>query len=296
VFCPGFIKFGNKIYHCWNKNGHGTVNFYQALERSCNVFFYRMGMLLGIDKIFKYASQLGIGKKTGIEIRNEIAGMMPNSKWKEQTLGEPWQPGENLSNAIGQGFVLATPIQMVVAYSTIAMEGIGYKPHIVKKLSDQDDKLIEETKPSILYDLTKPLENGKPLVSKNTFKEVIKGLSLVTNGNFGTAKYYKLPGIEYAGKTGTAQNFGLSNETVYLKCENRPIRQRHHGWFIAFAPTEHPMIAVAILAEHACHGASGAPIVRDTMLAYFRKYHPDMLVNDNIQINVKAAPGPMNDE
>ncbi len=293
-YCPGYIKFGKKLYHCWSRSGHGNVNIYQALEQSCNVFFYKLGIKLGIDNIAKYASALGIGKKTNVEVKNEVSGLMPTTKWKEDQLGEPWQPGENLSNAIGQGFVLTTPLQLALAYGSIGAEGPYYKPHIIREVLDADEKLVREVKPELLMDSSQPGPDGKPLISKSTFKIIKDSLFKVTNGERGTAKWYKIPGVEYAGKTGTVQNFGLSADQIYTKCETRPLRQRHHGWFVAYAPADNPKIAVAVLAEHACHGSSAAPVVRDVMLAYFKKYHPELLETKELNKIVvpKATPQP----
>jgi penicillin-binding protein 2 len=291
-YCPGHLRFGRKLYHCHAKGGHGYVNIYQALEMSCNIFFYKLGIKLGIDNIAKYASALGMGKKTGVEVKNEVSGLMPTEKWKEDQLGEPWQPGENLSNAIGQGFVLTTPLQLAIAYGSIGNEGPFYKPHIIKKILDADEQVVKEMVPELVGDPSKAGADGKPLISKETFRIIKDSLFRVTNGERGTAKWYKIPGVKFAGKTGTVQNYGLSADQVYVKCEGRPIRQRHHGWFVAYAPAENPQIAVAILAEHACHGSSAAPVVRDVMLAYFQKYHPEMLEQKDKPHDPKVAPPP----
>lgn len=293
--CAGVLNFG-RPYHCHLKGGHGNVNVYEALERSCNIFFYRVGMALGIDRIAKYAKALGIGQRTGIDIVDEVEGLMPDSEWKLRKFGEPWQLGENLSNAIGQGFVLTTPIQLATAYSAIGQEGLLHKPFLVKQIKDALGKTVIKSYGSTLVrDLSAPSPNGV-LIDKENFRIVKEGLRRVANSERGTAHWWKVPGIEIAGKTGTGQLHGLAASEIYSKCETRPLNQRHHGWFVGFAPAQKPLIIVAMLAQHACHGNTGAaPVVRDVIKAYFQKYHPDMLDLKKIQ-PITVPAGPVEDE
>ncbi len=289
-FCKGFLKFGRRNYHCHIKYGHGDVNVVQALEQSCDVFFYRVGIALGIDKIAKYAAALGIGRKSLVNLIGEVPGLMPTSEWKLRAMGEEWQPGENLSNAIGQGFVLATPLQMAVAFGAIGTDGKVFRPTVVRKVIDTDDQVIKEFQPEMVRDLSLPQEDGTHIDAEN-FEVVKKGLRNVANGDRGTAKWWKIPGVEMAGKTGTVQLFSLSADQVFAKCENRPLRQRHHGWFVAYAPADKPQIVVSVLAEHACHGSTAAaPIVRDVIRSYFQKYHPELLKVDKTQVQITEVP------
>jgi penicillin-binding protein 2 len=277
VNCPGALRFGRRLYHDSKRDGHGNITVYEALERSSNIFFFKMGISLGIDKMHNYISELGIGTKTGIELPREVAGLMPSAAWKKAAMGEEWQPGENLSNAIGQGFVQATPLQMAVAYNTIGLEGKMYRPFIIKRVVDNDGKVIRETQSKLVKDLTETQANGIH-IDASTFKVVKEGLRRVTNGSRGTAKYLKIPGVELAGKTGTSQVMGFSADQIYQPCMSRPIQQRHHGWFVAWAPADKPEITVAAIAEHSCHGNTGAgPVVRDVIRAYFEKYHPEII-------------------
>lgn len=279
IASPSQFKFGRRIYHNHSRINYGKINVKQALELSSNVFFYKMGISLGIDSIAKYSSALGIGRKTQIRLGNEVSGLMPTEDWKKQALGEPWQPGENLSNAIGQGFVLTTPLQMALAYNAIGTEGKLYKPLLVKQIISHENIVIKSFKPALLRDLSQASENEeKPLLSKKTFKIVKKGLTRVANGDRGTARWWKIPGVKLAGKTGTVQVRSFSADQIYDKCIERPIEQRHHGWFVGYAPAENPEITVAVLAERACAGSSGgAPVVRDVIYAYMEKYHPELL-------------------
>ncbi|NUN07161.1 MAG: penicillin-binding protein 2 [Bdellovibrio sp.] len=277
VSAPGVFYFGRRPYHDHLKGGHGNITVYEALERSSNVFFYKMGIALGVDKMYDYINMLGIGQKTGIELAREVSGTMPNSAWKKATMGEEWQPGENLSTAIGQGFVNVTPLSMAIAYNAIGTEGKVVKPFIIRKVIDQDGKVLRENFPQVVRDLQQTQTNGVH-ISAETFKVVKEGMRRVGNGDRGTAKHWKVPGVQIAGKTGTAQVMGFSADQIYQKCEGRPIHMRHHGWYVAFAPADNPEITIAALAEHACHGSTGAaPIVRDIVQAYFQKYHPEVI-------------------
>lgn len=292
IYCPGSLRFGKRDYHDHLRGGHGNVTVYEALERSSNVFFYKMGIALGIERMHKYIQPLGVGIKTGIEIPREQTALMPNSKWKVENMREEWQPGENLSTAIGQGFVTMTPIQLAVGYNTIGREGKVVRPFIVKKIINREGKVVKENQPEILRDLLEVQPDGTQFHLKN-FKVVKEGMRRVVQGDRGTARSVRIPGIEMAGKTGTAQAMGFSAADIYSKCENRPLHQRHHGWFAAYAPADVPEIVVVALAEHSCHGSSGAgPIVKAVMQAYFEKYHPELIAEGLKKAQAKRGAGP----
>lgn len=277
VNCPPYISFGRRQYHDHYRPGFGNITIFEALERSSNVFFYKMGIALGIDKMYAYISPFGIGQKTGIELPREAAGLMPSAEWKKKAIGEEWQPGENLSVAIGQGFVQTTALQMVVGYNTIGLDGKVVRPFLIKKIIDNDGKVIHETQPKILRDLTQTQSTGVH-IDRETFQEVKHGMWEVANGEHGTGRSLKIPGVEMSGKSGTAQVMGFAANDIYTRCENRPFYQRHNAWYVAWAPAEKPEIVVAAMGEHACHGATGAgPMVRDTIRAYYEKYHPGVI-------------------
>ncbi len=297
ISCPGQIKFAGRPYHDTLRGGHGNLVVSQAIERSANVFFYKMGIALGIDKMFKYCDAMGIGRRTGVELAGERSGLMPSGDWKKNTIGEEWQPGENLSVAIGQGFVLTNPLQMAVAYNAIGTEGKVVRPYVVQRVLSPDNKLIREFSPSITRDLGDM--NGEFHIKKEVFKAVKEGMRLVVNGERGTARGSKLNYIEIAGKTGTSQVMNFSADQIYNSCEARPKYQRHHGWFIGYAPADNPEIAVGVLAEHSCHGSSGAaPVAKAMIAAYVAKYHPEWLDRDlrkkkdgtAVQAPVSTAP------
>lgn len=296
IFSSESMRFGKREYHESVRGGLGNVTVYEALERSSNIFFYKMGIALGIERMYNYISTLGIGSRTGVELPREVSGLMPNSAWKLATYKQEWQPGENLSNAIGQGFVEVTPIQMAVAYNAIGLEGKVVKPFIVHKIIDVDGKMMKENQPQIVRDLTQKQITGIK-ISPETFKVVKEGMKRVIQGQRGTARAMKIAGIEMAGKTGSAQTINFAASEVYAKCENRPIQQRPNGWFVAFAPADNPEITVAALAEHSCHGATGAgPLVREVMLAYFQKYHPDLLSPETVKLEHAKNEAPQNME
>lgn len=292
IHSPGQIRFAGRPYHDSVRWGHGNIVVTQAIERSANIFFYKMGIALGIDRMFRYCDAFNIGKKTGIELPSERAGLMPSAEWKLETIGEEWQPGENLSTAIGQGFVLTTPLQMTVAYNAIGTNGKVMKPFIVKKILTNDNKVVKEFEPQVIRDLGDP--NNDLYIKPEVFKTVKEGLRLVVNGERGTARGSKLQFIEMAGKTGTSQVMSFSADQIFVKCETRPKHQRHHGWFIGYAPADNPEIAFGILAEHSCHGSSGAaPVAREIVRAYVTKYRPEWLTRDVQKKNRKAPAVPI---
>jgi penicillin-binding protein 2 len=290
ISCPGVFRFGNRAYHDSVKNGHGNLVITQAIERSDNVFFYKMGIALGIDRMFKYCDALGIGHKTGVELGGEVAGLMPSAKWKKDTVGEEWQPGENLSVAIGQGFVLTTPLQMAVAYNAIGNYGKIVKPFVVKRIMTPDNKVVKEFEPTIVRDLSAP--DAPVHIKKETFDTVREGMRLVVNGERGTAKASKLNFIEIAGKTGSSQVISFSSDQMFVKCETRNKYLRPHAWFIGYAPADKPEIAFGILSEHGCHGASAAPVAKAMVQAYVAKYHPDWLTREPVSAKKKKIAAP----
>lgn len=262
VTCHGGINYGRRRYHCHSRGGHGRIGLHRGIVKSCDVVFYKLGMLLGVDKIHDYAVKFGLSQKTGIDLLNETTGLVPSSSWKEKRFNEKWQPGENLSIAIGQSYNLVTPIQMANLYGGMALGKI-YKPHILKSTLN-------------------PIKGKEYKISPKIFKEidinpeakeiVLRALWGVVNEQ-GTARWYKLKGLDFAGKTGTVQLFRLSKDEVYRKCEEMEETKRHHGWFVGMAPYNDPDIVVAVIAEHACHGSSGgAPVARDIIRAFHKKY------------------------
>ncbi|MFC2074888.1 penicillin-binding protein 2 [Bdellovibrionota bacterium] len=259
--CSGSMVYGRRRYHCWKKEGHGIVGVNKSIAESCDVFYYRTGIATGVDGMAEYATAFGLGQETGIELPGEETGLIPTKAWKERRFGKPWIPGETLSQAIGQGFVLVTPLQLALSYSAIANNGTLYKPQIIKRVESPEGDILSETKPDII----KKLEIPDPYL-----KATQEALFSAVNQPRGTGYWtVRSPKIKIAGKTGTVQVIRLGATDVYKKCEEMEFRFRHHGWFVGYAPADNPQIVVAALAEHSCHGSSGAgPIVKQVILKY----------------------------
>ncbi|EIM63471.1 penicillin-binding protein 2 [Desulfobacter postgatei] len=259
-FCPGFYKFGNRRYHCWSKYGHGTINVVDAIAQSCDVFFYQTGEKLGVDALAKYAQGSGLGRLTGIPLAHERPGLIPTSAWKKQRFKEPWQAGETLSISIGQGFNLVTPLQMAVFISAVGNNGTLYRPRLVKSVQDAKGQVIREIEPEIT--------GGLP-ASKKNLAIVRQGLLEVVHGNRGTARQIRLPDVQIAGKTGTAQVF---SRKAGEKFDNKKLKRtlQDHAWFVCYAPAQDPKIAIAVIIEHGEHGSSAAaPVAQELIHAYF---------------------------
>lgn len=258
-FCSGFYKFGNRRYHCWNRYGHGNLNVVDAIAQSCDVFFYQTGEKVGVDALARYAHGSGLGRLTGIRLAHERPGLIPTSAWKKKRFKEPWQAGETLSISIGQGFNLVTPLQMAVFISAVGNNGTLYRPRLVRSVQDAKGQVIREIEPDIT--------GGLP-ASKKNLAVVRQGLLEVVHGNRGTARSIRLPGIQIAGKTGTAQVF---SRKAGEKFNNKKLRRtlQDHAWFVCYAPAQNPKIAIAVIIEHGEHGSSAAaPVARELIHAY----------------------------
>ncbi|MBK26451.1 MAG: penicillin-binding protein 2 [Halobacteriovorax sp.] len=266
--CGGAFKFGRRYYHDWKRGGHGLTDVYKALRRSVDVYFYKIATLMDIDVLAKYAMELGFGRKTGITLPRETSGLIPTKEWKKKRNGEEWQKGETLSCAIGQSFVLVTPIQLAMAYAAIANGGILYRPHLIKEIFNNNGDILKKIEPEIV---------SRVGYKKENLDAVRKGLYQVANMQGGTAWWYRGRGIRMAGKTGTSQVMSMTKDELFSKCEEMPYRQRHHGLFAAFAPYDDPKVAVAVIVEHGCHGSSAAaPVARDIITTYMKKYEPEL--------------------
>jgi len=277
IYCPGYYRFGNRTYRCWKRGGHGAVNLKRALSESCDVYFYQVGQRLGVNRLAGYATRLGLGKKTGVEMEHEKDGLIPTAEWKMKRYGKPWQEGETLSVAIGQGFDLVTPIQLALMTATVANGGTLYRPSLIETVRDPDGQVIEQFTPTVLERFS---GQGRNL------QLVRNGLIEAVNGRRGTGRRARFENITVAGKTGTAQVVRLK-QYKHLKEEDIPYKYRDHAWFTCFAPAENPEIAVSVLVEHGLHGGSGAaPIAR----AVLEKYFADRL-QDPEEVTTVILPG-----
>ena len=250
VFDPGFYQLPNdsRQYRDWKKGGHGSVDVYAAIAQSCDVYFYDLAHKLNIDKLHDFAVQFGFGAPTGIDNTFERGGVMPSREWKRKTMKQTWFPGETLSAGIGQGYVLATPLQLAVATATIANRGERFEPRLVKSVGGHDIPVPEAKRVDL---------------PREVWSAVIDGMQQVVHGEHGTAKTIgKDLAYHMAGKTGTAQVVGYAQGIKYDASQVAK-RKRDHALFIAFAPVEDPKIAIAIIVENGEHGASAAaPIAR----------------------------------
>jgi penicillin-binding protein 2 len=260
VFCRGHTELGNARFHCWKKHGHGWQDMIEAIQNSCDVYFYDLAKRLGIDRIAAMAKRLGLGTKAGIELPGEKDGVIPTRDWKRAVMGVSWQQGETLISGIGQGFILTTPLQLAVMTARLASGDFAVTP-----------RLVEGTKPGGEPDLDPP--KFKPLgISKASLDIVREGMNRVSNSPRGTAYGARIreKGMELAGKTGTAQVRRISKaerDTRVLKNEERPWRERDHALFVAYAPVERPRFACAVVVEHGGGGSKvAAPIARDILI------------------------------
>ncbi len=261
-FCPGHFTLGNRTYRCWKKGGHGNVNVHSAIVQSCDVFFYKTGLQLGIDKIAEYAGRFGLGKPTGIKLGREMKGLIPTRAWKKRAKKEAWITGETVSCSIGQGYVLTTPAQLARMVAAFANGGSLITPKILMN--------IDSTR--------KPekADSKKTLISSKTISIIKNAMRGVVYEPHGTAWRLKSAnkGYQYAGKTGTAQVIRMKQNEDWDHEKTR-IKFRDHSLFVAFAPFDDPKIAVAIIGEHAGHGGEvAAPIahvIMDTYIAGLMK-------------------------
>ncbi len=257
VFCRGYTQLGRAKFHCWKKNGHGWVYLVEALQKSCDIYFYDLAKRIGIDRIAAMARRFGLGKTLGIEIPGERKGLIPTRGWKLAMTGVKWQKGEDLIAGIGQGFILATPLQLAVMTARVANGGYAVTPRLIQ---------------GALEDSTAGRELPSLGLSETSLDLVRQGMNRVTNHPRGTAFRARIrhKGMEMAGKTGTSQVRRISKqerETRVLKNEERPWIERDHALFVGYAPVDNPRYAVAVVVEHGGGGSRvAAPIARDALI------------------------------
>ena len=260
INCPGFIYVGRHRSRCWRRYGHGLVNFHKSLVESCDVYYYQLGLKMGIDHLARISRMFGLGKQTGFCIQPEAKGLVPSSEWKLARYGIPWQKGETVSVAIGQGFMLVTPLQLAVAYAAIGNEGKIYTPYVVDSIQNIEGGVVSHAKPQLKRIIKFP---------EGAREHILKGLAGVVNESHGTGWACRLQNITVGGKTGTAQVIRLLKKYEGKKEKDIPYKYRDHAWFVAMAPIENPEIVVVVLVEHGSHGSSCAPIARKILKAYF---------------------------
>src|SRR5690606_35620926 len=255
VFCPGGFAFGNRTYRCWKRGGHGSVDLLRSLMQSCDVYYYKAGLDLGMDRMAEYVKAFGLGAPTGIGLDGEQPGLVPTTEWKQRRFGQPWMPGETVSASIGQGYNLVTPLQLAVSYAAIANGGRVMRPRLVLEVIEPGDTVVPQP----------PQEIRRVPVSEENLALVRKGLHAVVDAPGGTGRRAQVPGLSVAGKTGTAQVVRLQ-KTAGKTGLAIPRPYRDHAWFASFAPVEAPEIVVAVLDEHGGGGgANAAPIAQKVL-------------------------------
>src|SRR4051812_27271823 len=258
VFCGGGANFYGRRFACHKKEGHGYVDLRHAIEQSCDVYFYTVGNMLGVDNIHKWATLFGLGVKSGIDLPNEVQGLVPSTEWKAKyTKEKKWYAGETISVAIGQGQVSVTPVSLAVYAATLANGGTRITPHLVKAMDDG-----AELKP-----VPPPPPQSKVDVSREKLQAIRDGMWLVVNGDRGTARRARIEGKDVCGKTGTAQVISNQGRTAARTTKNL----RDHGWFTFFAPRDNPEIAGVVFLEHGIHSANAASVAKHILETYFAK-------------------------
>jgi len=258
--CLGGYRFGNRVFHCWELKGHGVLTASHAIEQSCDIYMYQLGQKLGVDGLSRYYALCGFGRPTGIEVTSEMPGLNPSSEYYDQRYGKrKWSQGLVLNNAIGQGEILVTPLQLAQFYCGLANRGPVYKPHMVKTITYPNGS-TRTTAPTLSFVLP---------FSRETMDVLQQGLYLVVNGDRGTARSLRNKGYTIGGKTGTAQN---------------PHGQ-DHSLFVGIAPLEAPEIVVCAIVENAGHGSVvAAPVAGKVIDAYMAKKQGNLPL-------ASAAPG-----
>jgi len=263
VFSSGsfYIEGYSRPYHDWKDGGHGWVTLHSALEQSVNTYFYQLAMELGIDRMHEYLAQFGFGSLTGIDVPGEGKGLLPSREWKRSVREEPWYPGETVIAGIGQGFNVVTPVQLANALATLVNGGDRYEPRLLYATKQAGDERAQR--------IRAPLSLQVPKKDPQNWQVVLEGMDRVVNGARGTARAIAVDSrYRIAGKTGTAQVYKLAAGETY-KASEVAQQLRHHALFIAFAPVEHPRIAIAVIVEHGGAGSKvAAPIARATLDAW----------------------------
>ena len=279
VACRGWYRLpGTKHkYRDWKKSGHGKMGLHHAIVQSCDVYFYDLAVNMGIDKLSSFMKPFGFNEKTQVDVTGELGGLMPSTQWKKEVKKESWYTGDTVSAGIGQGYVLATPLQLASATATLSKKGLRMRPRVVKATENPNTKEIIHLKPI--------QEPSVGIVDEENWNNVLDAMKDVAHHWRGTAfRIGKKSKYKIAGKTGTAQVFSVAQDEEY-KEDEIPRELKDHALFIAFAPVEDPQIAVAVIVEHGGHGGStAAPIAKKVMDHYL------LPILDSLDIKPKEPP------
>jgi len=256
VHCVGGATFYGRPFKCWKKGGHGSIDLRHAIEQSCDVYFYTVANMVGIDRINKWATALGLGIKSGIDLPHEVQGLVPSTEWKRRVKHEKWYAGETISVGIGQGAVAVTPVSMAVYMATLANGGTRVTPHLLKAVDDGNG-----WKPAAV-----PAPQSKVDVDPQKLQAIRDGLWMVVNAG-GTGGKARITNHDVSGKTGTAQV--ISNTGRAASKSNKDLRD--NGWFVFFAPRDNPEIAGVVFLEHGIHGPNAAAVAHHILDTFFAK-------------------------
>ena len=252
VVCQGEMRIGNwpRPFNCWKKHGHGVLDMMGAMRQSCDIWFYQRGMAVGVDRIAKMAMEMGLGQPTGIDFGRDLDGVVPTPEWKRQHIGERWWNGDTAQMAIGQSFLLVTPLQMANVAATFANGGTVLQPFVVKRIESPTGEILRETQPAV----------GRRLSAPPEYIELVRqAMATAVQAADGTGHHAAVKGLNVAGKTGTAEA-----DTVHGRIKR--------AWFIGFAPYEQPRVAVAVLIEDADSGGhTAAPVAAKILAGIFGK-------------------------
>lgn len=257
VSCAGHANFYGRNFACWKKGGHGSIDLRHAIEQSCDVYFYTVGNMVGVDKINKWATLLGLGVKSGIDLPNEAQGLVPSTEWKREKMHDKWYAGETISVAIGQGQVSVTPVSMAVYMATLANGGTRVTPHLLKAVDDGTG----------WKRVAAPAPQSKATVDPAKLQAIRDGLWMVVNGA-GTGGTARIVGADVCGKTGSAQV--ISNQGRIAAARSGK-NLRDNGWFVFFAPRDNPQIAGVVFLEHGIHGGNAARVTHHILDTFFAK-------------------------
>lgn len=270
IGCSGFVELGDAKFHCWKRGGHGSVNLAYAIAQSCDVYFYEIARRTGIERIADMARRFGMGDQLGLELAGEATGLVPGKDWKAAVVGNPWQIGETMLAGIGQGYLLATPLQLAVMTARLVNGGRAVSPHVIKAVestASDDDALVNTA------------EADPIAVSPINLQAMVDAMTVVVNEPIGTAfrARIRVKGQEMGGKTGTVQVRRITRaerEEGVRKNKDLPWRERDHALFVGFAPVAAPRYAVSVVVEHGGGGSStAAPIGRDVLAKVQEREH-----------------------
>ncbi len=246
INCNGGRVVGRRFFRCWRR--HGTVDLAKAIGQSCDTYFYTLGLAVGPDKLARVASLMGLGAKTGVDLPGESKGVLPTPRWKRERYRERWYGGDTANMSIGQGYLSATPIQMALVACSVANNGVIYRPHLVKEIRGSNGRILKRVHPEVLHRIDVPV---------SVWNAVKQGMMAAVYGSGGTARLLADLPIKVAGKTGSSEHRKGA---------------KTHAWFIAFAPTDDPQIALCVMVEEAGHGGEVAvPIAKQLLQAFAAK-------------------------